>query len=279
MVALAACDAEGSVPVPTPTVLADAAFVSSGESVAETPTPTQLTTPIPETVVLDDPEPVATPVYCPPDAAVGLQDVGGTPTSPYFIVHPETGDATTQTIMFVPGGRGSRRGAERVWSRYMAEGMGLEAFRVVIPYAEDFDLLDDTRRVLGIVSELLTCFGGEPGGVHLAGVSNGGLIAFSLMIKSPELFTSLLGAPGAFPTTDPNAWGDVPPEWAELLVGKRIFNGVGELDADWQPEVQATHESLLAQEVDSVYVEFAGQGHGLDEAFDESVFVEFWTGQ
>jgi|GEM_PF-4790122 hypothetical protein len=157
VVALGACGGDGSVPVPI-----------------STPTPS----PEPETVVVDDPEPVATPEYCPPAVADGLQDVGGTPASPYFVKHPDSPNATTQTIMFLPCGRGSERGAERVWSRYMAEGAGLEAFRVVILYGEDFDLLDDTRRVLGIVPELLACYGGEPGSVHLAGVSNGGLIAF-----------------------------------------------------------------------------------------------------
>ena len=262
---LTACARSERLPIPTSDP--NSIPVSAGTT---PPAPT----PSPEPVAID-PGPVPTPGFCLP--ADELQNVGGTPASPYFVVHPETGDATTQTIMFVPGGRGSRRGAERVWSNYMAEGVGLENFRLVIPYAEDFDLLDDTRRVLTIVPEVLACYGGEPGGVHLAGVSNGGLIAFSLMVNSPELFTSLLGAPGAFPTTDPSAWRDVPPEWAEKLIGKRVFNGVGELDEDWQPEVRATHESLSAQGVDSVYVEFSGQNHGLDEAFDESTIVEFWT--
>jgi predicted esterase len=146
---------------------------------------------------------------------------------------------------------------------------------VVIPYSFDADFIDEAARTIAIVNEVLWCFGGDPWQVHLAGTSNGGLAAFGLMTSQPEVFATLLGAPGAFPVQDP---ASVDPEaWAETLAGRAVFNGVGVHDQDWMPEVIATHNVLAAAGIESTYVELPGQGHALTSAFDESVFFEYWT--
>ena len=91
-----------------------------------------------------------------------------------------------------------------------------------------------------------------------------------MMLASPDRFVTLLGAPGYFEELDADVIGPA-------LAGKPVFNGVGEEDAGWHADVVATHEFLEDLGVDSVLVEFPGQGHELDESFDESIFFEFWS--
>ncbi len=146
---------------------------------------------------------------------------------------------------------------------------------MVIPYSFDADFIDEANRTFEILNEVLWCFGGDPAKVHLAGTSNGGLAPFALMVSRPEHFATLLGAPGAFPVQDP---ADVDPTvWAEALASRAVFNGVAAHDEEWKPEVVATHNALAAAGVESVFVEFAGQGHVLTAALDESVFFDFWA--
>ena len=110
--------------------------------------------------------------------------------------------------------------------------------------------------------------------VHLAGSSNGGLAAFGLMARQPERFATLLGAPGAFPVQDPSSV-DLK-VWAQMLAGRAVFNGVGEHDADWLPEVMATHNALTEAGVESVFVALPDQGHIPGSGFDSGILLEFW---
>ena len=90
--------------------------------------------------------------------------------------------------MFLPGGRGTERGARRVLARYLSEGQDVDRFRLVVPYAEeDMELLAEMQRMPTIRSEVLECFGGDAAKVHIAGTSNGGNGAFS----RPHLFVAL----------------------------------------------------------------------------------------
>ena len=79
----------------------------------------------------------------------------------------------------------------------------------------------------------------------------------------------LHGSPGTFMLWEEDAI-------ASALAGKSVFNGVGEEDTSWQPYVSQTQEKLVALGIDSTYVEFEGQGHVLTEAFDETIFFDFW---
>lgn len=200
-----------------------------------------------------------------------LREARRSPASPYFIHHPAVGSADAPTVMFIPGGStGTREAAQRVWANYLSGGHGVNEYRVVIPYAVDFDLYDDPERILLIVDEVLACFGGDPSQVHIAGYSRGGQIAFDLMLRRPDLFATVLGAPGEFQLIDPE-------QWREKLAGKAVFNGVGADDSDWLPFVKATHAGLVEAGINSVYVEFPGEGHRLSSEFDESVFFSFWA--
>ena len=204
-------------------------------------------------------------------AAAGLQDITGTPAGAYFVHHPSAPDATTATVIFLPGGPGPRGAAQITWDNWLKDGAGLDDFRVVVPYAEDGNFPDESERALLIRTEVLTCYGGDPDSVHLAGTSAGGTAAFALMRNNAAEFATLLGAPGVFQ-------GGLAASWAAPLQGKAVFNGVGELDdANWRGAVQASHDAMVAGGVESVFVEFAGQGHFLNPGFDESVFFEFWS--
>ena len=254
-------------------------------SSASTP-PSSAPTAVPEAFVLKTPstptpavETVAPPLaaetaeqaleYCAPVESDTLQNIQSTPASPYFVYHPKIDNPMNPTVIFLPGGSGRQRSAERVWPRFLANGKGVENFRVVIPYAVDVDFSDEARRTYKALDEILECYGGDPAKVHLAGFSNGGHAAFFLMLVRPHLFATLLGAPGEFPTMQPT-------RWAEALKDRPVFNGVGSNDLDWLPGVKATHEELVEVGVDSVYVEFEGEGQSLSEEFDESIYFEFW---
>lgn len=202
-----------------------------------------------------------------------LQDVVGTAASPYFIYHPEQPTDETPTVIFLPGGAGTRTIArDFIWKNWLSRGRRLGEVRVVIPYVEDGSRMtrEEAERTLRILEEVLVCYGGARSRVHLAGTSNGGRHAFHLMAKTPSRFASLLGAPGVFPEKTDDA------HLAMALRNRPVYNGVGTEDGEWKPMVQATHQRLERLGVRSIYVEFPGQGHIVNEQFDPSGFFDFW---
>ena len=148
----------------------------------------------------------------------------------------------------------------------------MEAFRIVVPYSVDAGYEEDeVGWVLKMLEEVLACYGGDPAKFHIGGYSNGGLLEFEVMLAHPERFATLLGVPGAFPGwTKPSAW-------ARALAGHAVFNGVGANDLAWKDNAKDTNDALVAAGIDSVYVEFANQAHVVNEAFDESIFFDFWA--
>lgn len=251
--ALSACQPPAPAPTPTPSPVANNPSSPPGNrSVQSTSGPKQ-------------------PNTCNPAQPGTLQEITNTQASPYFVVHPAQDDPRVPTVIFLGGGSGSRRSAERAWTNYLSRGSARESFRIVLPYAVDMDYIDDAVRTFGVLNEVLACYGGDPARVHIGGVSNGGYAAFVLMLARPQHFASLLGAPGLFPaTTKPEAW-------AKALAGRPVFNGVGANDLDWKPDVKAQHDALVAMGTDSVYVEFPDQGHTANQTFDNSVLFDFWV--
>ena len=246
-----------------------------------TPEPTPPATPAPAStgqVARDDralaPAPTD-PGECTPAETGELQDVFETSAAPYFVHHPAGDDPAVPTVIFLPGGSGRRGSAQGIWDKIFADSPEAQTFRIVIPYSFDADFIDEASRTTAIVNEVLWCYGGNPEDVHLAGTSNGGLAAFAVMTSHPELFSTLLGAPGAFPVQDPSEVESA--VWAETLAGRAIFNGVGVHDEDWKPEVIATHNAMVQAGIESIFVEFPGQGHALISTIDESMFFEFWS--
>jgi predicted esterase len=213
------------------------------------------------------------PAYCPP-AAAGLQDVVGTPAAPYLVHHPGASGAEA-TVVFLPGADGSRMiSTQFIWPRWLANGSGVDRVRVVVPYTNDGDLLDEGQRVAAVAAEVVACFGGDPGRVHLAGTSNGGLAAFGTMLQHPGSFASLLGAPGAFERAPSDA------ALIAAFTGKAIFLAVGAEDSNrWRAAAENLHQRMLALGVRSEHLELVGEGHILSEGFDSTAFYNFWLAE
>jgi len=218
--------------------------------------------------------PTAVPAGCDIAEPDVLQDVTETPAAPYFVHHPTFDGPAAGTVVFIAGGSTTRGGAQRTWQNVLAAPEHSGDFRVVLPYSVDSDFHDDPSRAFAILDEVLRCYGGDPARVHIAGSSNGGLAAFALMLAQPNRFATLLGAPGAFDVDDPSTVD--PQVWVDALSGRAVFNGVGELDVFWQPEVEAINKALTAAGIESQYVEFPGRGHSLRNGFDASIFFDFW---
>ena len=200
-----------------------------------------------------------------------LQEITSTPAGPYFVHHPTTARSDVPTIVFLPGGSGAKRNAQRAWDGFFADATGVGAFRVVIPYWPDVEMLEDFHRTLPIIDEVLACFGGDERQVHLGGTSNGGHASFDLMLEAPQRFATLLGAPGEF---------QLAVRTADLagLKGKAVFNGVGARDDEfWHKGVRDAHDMLTQAGVESLYVEFPGQGHSPGPGFPKELLVNFWV--
>lgn len=80
------------------------------------------------------PSPASRPAYCADAQANALQEISGTPAGPYFVRHPAARSAAT--VVFLPGGSGSKRNAQRVWDTFLAGAQDVNAFRIVIPLDE-----------------------------------------------------------------------------------------------------------------------------------------------
>ncbi len=210
----------------------------------------------------------APPEWCEEALLGGLHHVLGHPASPYWIHHPPSGEADVPTVVFLPGGAGADPTGDGAFRMFFERSSQVDDFRIVIVTSADGDLTDEWDRVGTVTDEVLACFGGAH--VHLAGTSNGGVGAFEAMLTAYDRFSTLLGCPGVWMYWDGDAV-------ATALEGRAVYNGVGELDADWKPYVEETHERLVALGIDSVYHEFEGQGHVPDPTFDPDVLFDFWT--
>ena len=94
----------------------------------------------------------------------------------------------------------------------------------------------------------------EGGRFHLAGVSNGGLSAFSVALATPKRFASLLGVPG------------YPQEGARdadlgRLRGIPVTLFVGENDSGWREAMEDTHAELRRLGIRSTLRLSPGEGH------------------
>jgi len=216
-----------------------------------------------------DTEPFEPPEYCEEALQGELQHVASHPEAPYFVHHPDTDSLSVPTIVFMPGGGGTESSGPGTFRQWFERGSSLGDYRVLVVVSGDGDLTDEWDRVPAALDEVLACYGGDSSRVHLAGTSNGGLGAFSVMLDHYERFATLMGCPGVWTSWDED-------EVLTALTGRPVYNGVGELDSGWLPYVELTHERLLALGLDSVYVEFEGQDHIPNDAFDQDQLFDFW---
>jgi predicted esterase len=209
------------------------------------------------------------PEWCEPATVGDLQHNTTHPQQPYWIWHPDTDALDVPTVVFLPGGGGGDPVGTGVFGSWLSRGEGLPTARYVIVTSADDNLTDEWDRIVPVLDEVLDCYGGDRDNAHIAGTSNGGLAAFSVMLDHPDRFVSLLGAPGVW-----TMW--IETRVAKAMAGKHVFNGVGEYDSSWYPYVEQTHERLEELGIDSRFVVFEGQGHIPDADMDYSAIYAFW---
>lgn len=94
----------------------------------------------------------------------------------------------------------------------------------------------------------------EGGGIHLAGISNGGISAFRVATQNPDRIRSVTAFPG-FPTTA----NDV--EALETLTRIPVHLFVGERDLGWIDRMEQAASRLTELGGDVTYEVFADEGH------------------
>ncbi len=213
---------------------------------------------------------VPAPEWCQEPLDGALQEVTTDhPAAPYFLSHPMAPSDDTQTVIFLGGGPGDQGSAQASWDLFFTMGDGVAEIRAVLPWADSGSLSDEPDRIGEVVDEVLACYGGDRSGVHLAGTSNGGRLAYDLALAGDGRYATLMGVPGV-----PSSWqqGDL----AEPLADMRIYNGVGSDDTGWKSEVARVHEAMIAEGLDATYAEFEDQGHVVNTEWDETVLYDFW---
>ena len=156
----------------------------------------------------------------------------------YSIVLPESFDPAKSYPMLLalpPGGQDQEvvdSVLDRVW-KTEAKKRGWIVISPVAPGPLFYDPAA-AKYIPELVAQMERIYPPE-GGVHLAGVSNGGLSAFRAALDHPELFLDLLTFPG------------YPPEQTDDVAKlKRIPVAiwVGELDSGWRENGEATVAKL-----------------------------------
>ncbi len=100
----------------------------------------------------------------------------------------------------------------------------------------------------------------EGGKFHIAGISNGGISTFRIVLNSPEMFQSVIALPG-FPRG--NDFHKL-----SLLKDKPVRMFVGEHDTGWVEAMQRTQRELAKLGADVELEIVAGSGHQIEAFYD-----------
>lgn len=231
-----------------------------GPSQSASPTPTA--PPPPATDALDTVDP-ATLIHF---QTVKLSD--GTKLT-YASVLPQYFDPTKEypILLAMPPGDQSQTVTEETLKTYWAVEGYKRGWIILSPVAPDGQLFFNGSEAyipefLDLTSRM---FLPEGNAYHLAGISNGGLSAFRIILNTPERFHSLLVLPGYPPDDDDRQ------KLAELKeIPVSMF--VGELDSGWLQSMQEAKGNLEALGVRvSLQVE-PGEGHILQSLTGKRLF-------
>ncbi len=150
---------------------------------------------------------------------------------------------------------------ERVW-KAEAKKRGWIVISPVAPGPLFYDPAA-ARYLSELVLQMERIYPPEGGQVHLAGVSNGGLSAFRAALDHPELYLDLLTFPG------------YPPEQTDdvaKLKGIPVAIWVGELDAGWRENGEATIAKLRALGSSAQITVVPGETHILESVGGKEYF-------
>jgi dipeptidyl aminopeptidase/acylaminoacyl peptidase len=175
----------------------------------------------------------------------------------YTLVVPEEwepGGTHPVLLALPPGGQGQAEvdvGLDVYWE---AEALA-RGWVVVSPVAPGQLFFEGAERYIPEVLEDVRRYVQPEGDVFdLAGISNGGLSAFRVALDDPELFRSLLVAPGFPPQAEDF-------DRLDVLAGIPVALYVGENDADWREEAERTAAELRRLGGEVTLVVSPGEGH------------------
>ncbi len=180
-------------------------------------------------------------------------------TLDYTLVLPDNfvpGEAHPTLLALPPGGQGQAEVNFAVDLYWGAEGRE-RGWVVVSPVAPEGQLFFRGSEVLipEFLHEFASLYPPEGDRFHVSGVSNGGLSAYRVALNSPELYQSVLAAPGHPPTEQDS-------ERLDRLAGVMpVAMYVGENDSGWVEAAQAAEARLSELGGDVSLTVSPGEGH------------------
>lgn len=192
-------------------------------------------------------------------------------TVDYAVVVPqgfEPGGTYPVLLALPPGGQDRGMvawGVDRYW--HLASERG---WVVVSPAAPGGRLFyqGSESKIPGLLDHLAKRVTFEGGKVHVAGVSNGGLSAFRIVLEHPERYASLVALPGS-----PPGQGDM--DRLGRLAGIPVAMFVGGDDKGWRERMESTRDRLEKLGVPVSLEVYPGEGHVIRSLGAEQVFDLF----
>jgi predicted esterase len=140
---------------------------------------------------------------------------------------------------------------------------------VVSPVAPNGELFfrGSERLLPGFLDFVESWVSPEGGGVHLAGISNGGISSFRIAAQQPDRFLSLTVFPG-FPRSEADVAA------VDKLVNIPVHLFVGENDTSWIEPMQDTFDRLSELDGDVTFRIFPNEGHIIGALSDGAVVFD-----
>lgn len=180
-------------------------------------------------------------------------------TVDYTLVLPDNfvpGEAHPTLLALPPGGQGPAE-VNFALDLYWEDEGRERGWVVVSPVAPEGQLFFRGSEVLipEFLREFASLYPPEGDRFHVSGVSNGGLSAFRVALNDPELYRSVLAAPG-HPPTEQDA------DRLDRLAGVMpVAMYVGESDSGWVESAQATEARLSELGGEVALTVSPGEGH------------------
>ena len=193
----------------------------------------------------------------------GLYEVKEGVGAPYWVSTVPGGEEPTATIVYLPGGGGSRGSARSGFLAFFgAHHDFVTRYRVLAPFSAQDTFPEEYERTLDIVAEARRCWGTGP--VHLVGHSAGNAAA-ALMAADTSPWRSLSLAPGSFSSAVQGS------DFDAMFAAHDLYIGVGELDTDWRAYSEGLAADLSGRGVDVTLDVWTGTGHVPEPDFDPAL--------
>ncbi len=211
----------------------------------------------------DSDAPLPEASFTPGERAFGEVTIDGTVVQ-YISLVPagfSTGD-TAPVVLALPPGQQDIGMATEIVRTHQTEALA-RGWVVVSPAAPGGELYFRGSETLipGFLDFIESWVSPEGGGIHLTGISNGGISTFRVATQSPDRFRSVTTFPG-FPASD----ADI--EALETLIDIPVHMFVGGRDLGWIDPMEETASRLTELGGDVTYEVFPDEGHVIQALSD-----------